>query len=1475
MAAVFSILTTVILYYSQRFLFSPFSFLFSSLRSVILSLYSSILLFFYSSILPPTQHEHSRQHDSPSLSFGSGAGTWEIDVGAILCKNCDKGKYRPSEATGTFCTLCPSGFYSLGAAIACNACPNGRFSAKEDSTTDLFTGCENCPAGFFNNDNVQVGCDKCSVGKISTPGASVCTLCPNGKYSTPTPSSQSSMVYTFCQQCPAGYFDKFQEMDGEYNNAFNISCSECLVGTFAKAGKLICEDCTDGKYSHGTQETNSSVLYTKCENCPAGFYRSAARNDLDKNFIYVECKHCIDGTFSAAGVRECQDCPEGEISKEGLTCESCPAGYYKQGVRCQSCVAGQFSGSGARECQPCQPGKFAANPDLSITEPLTSCENCRAGLFGADGVNCTKCPVGFQSSAASGECGQCARGMYASSTGSTDCALCIHACDSTSPCSSFSSTTGSGALSAQLKNVWYSDEEGQRKCKKCDPKSPVTTGFGCRELVSKDTIIPPFNLRIVVQEGAGKGAGNVVSVSWECVASSEKKTYMLEYNYEKGICATDRATDKNLRTPTDNNNNNTSNPVKAVKADKVDNTIQRMRHQCCSQDDWTPSEKNESSSTSISFPKDTCSPGERMLHNIVMTDQSGLPLPAWCNSLTMLRVRSEIRPEYSEEGKEGMSAEYLTFDGPWYTARSCDPQVHYLKRSIYLNLTKSYNPRDWECVQCFSGSSCYGSVLDEEVRPLFGWYMVNKQWNERSNDWGGKHIERSKEFIPCRHPAACLGAVNDLLINKYTLVNPSCANPPCANYDNEMVGKDPALLDLAPQCDQVAGYRSACPTKNGDDSSDGSSDGSDGNDGSSNTTKTTQMCTLCTRCMPKHRRTNGGFGYECQRCPDDGTNKAFLVLGALVIMGMVFVLLSMGMEDVLDGNASDALTRVFINFLQVIAIFATFPLAWPEPILKLFEVQGVASTIGEFLLNPDCEVSVDILYLYYAKAIAWSFMPVGIIVILYVSWKMWACVLGKGWKIQEEETPEERERRMKSHVSNGGKKRFNLELTSRKPTPKDHFVCCVVILMHVTYPNACQNTFRLLACTEVDTRYYLQADLQQECWEGSHFAMVVCVCLPQVFLYVIGMPLASFTMLVKNRKKLHLARTKYRWGMLYVGLRKDRYYWEAVVCARKAIIYSLSVIGSANAGLEVQTHLAMLVLLGALVAHLIGRPYMKGWELLDKFETTGLVVCFLMMWSGIVFYSDSDRPIRELTTILLFTFNFGFTAFTIMVLIQQKAHEESPIINSCRKMCCCCLSDKNMRQMGSYLPHIKDGGEDWMSSTAPETPYENPFFLNKQIGQKGHNDMDHHAMSTLMNKKDPSIDRPTNPPNDDADKQAKSKKSKKDHLTSASEQESRRKLKNSASRTRSLFEGGKNQLHPPRSGLELTELHTTDKGIAVAIDVGKAKTAAVRGKHGRKVTHIPADWIRHEDSASGIAYYQSPDGTVTWDKPPGPNGESQ
>jgi hypothetical protein len=476
------------------------------------------------------------------------------------------------------------------------------------------------------------------------------------------------------------------------------------------------------------------------------------------------------------------------------------------------------------------------------------------------------------------------------------------------------------------------------------------------------------------------------------------------------------------------------------------------------------------------------------------------------------------------------------------------------------------------------------------------------------------------------------------------------------------------------------------------------------------------------------------------------------------------------MNDVLEGNPSDAMNRILLNFLQVISVFAAFPLKWPEPVLELFRISMAISVLGESLVNPDCELSWSPSTMFYNKMLGWAGVPPVVVFLCMLGWRGYACCHRLPWRkevsrreralhskskkpgrsthygaendkaavalgsgeskmtsrpVQVELTgigteappPSRKEGRHRVkdsslkmlrtsmddnfkdwvatkkvsylEASDAFRKLLLSKLKQRIPTPKDHFCVCSVILLYLCYPSICKNTFRLVVCTKVGDELYLSADPEKPCWTGQHLLMFWAVCLPQFFVYVLGMPLLALVVLYKNRHRLENARTKYRWGVLFVGLRPERYYWDFVVCLRKAAVFSLSVLGSTGDNLAIQTHLAMLVLFLSLLAHLVGRPYEPEWYLLDVFEVSGLVVCWVLMWSGIIFYLDGmSLDHQEFATVCLMCVNVAYAVGVGTILIRQKAQEGATWTVLLRKKVCCKVSDESLKKFGALLPAI-------------------------------------------------------------------------------------------------------------------------------------------------------------------------------------------
>ena len=79
---------------------------------------------------------------------------------------------------------------------------------------------------------------------------------------------------------------------------------------------------------------------------------------------------------------------------------------------------------------------------------------------------------------------------------------------------------------------------------------------------------------------------------------------------------------------------------------------------------------------------------------------------------------------------------------------------------------------------------------------------------------------------------------------------------------------------------------------------------------------------------------------------------------------------------------------------------------------------------------------------------------------------------------------------------------------------------------------------------------WLSADLNEKCFVGRHLAYFVFLVLPQLILYVFGLPFISLYFLKRNVKKLYQNDeiVLFRYGLLYAGYRHDRYYWEGTHC---------------------------------------------------------------------------------------------------------------------------------------------------------------------------------------------------------------------------------------------------------------------------------------------------------------------------------------
>lgn len=110
-------------------------------------------------------------------------------------------------------------------------------------------------------------------------------------------------------------------------------------------------------------------------------------------------------------------------------------------------------------------------------------------------------------------------------------------------------------------------------------------------------------------------------------------------------------------------------------------------------------------------------------------------------------------------------------------------------------------------------------------------------------------------------------------------------------------------------------------------------------------------------------------------------------------------------------------------------------------------------------------------------------------------------------------------------------------------------------------PGVTKAGFSVFNCFEIDNEgYFLVDDLEIECWNESHIANSFGLGIAMIVLWIIGLPvLLLFYMIKYISRSLNSVNNKIRFGFLYNGFRKSKFYWEFFILFRKIIIIGIEI----------------------------------------------------------------------------------------------------------------------------------------------------------------------------------------------------------------------------------------------------------------------------------------------------------------------------
>ena len=117
-----------------------------------------------------------------------------------------------------------------------------------------------------------------------------------------------------------------------------------------------------------------------------------------------------------------------------------------------------------------------------------------------------------------------------------------------------------------------------------------------------------------------------------------------------------------------------------------------------------------------------------------------------------------------------------------------------------------------------------------------------------------------------------------------------------------------------------------------------------------------------------------------------------------------------------------------------------------------------------------------------------------------------------------------------------------------------------------------------------------------------------------------------------------------------------------MVAIRKLCVVAIGTFGTLLGVVDIQAHLALLVVFLSIAAHLYGKPFdmeRKNSKLLFDLELTGLGVCWFTFWGGLLFFLGHEKEnsvndtVKIMMTVMLMMANVTFLIYASWTFARE------------------------------------------------------------------------------------------------------------------------------------------------------------------------------------------------------------------------------
>ena len=111
------------------------------------------------------------------------------------------------------------------------------------------------------------------------------------------------------------------------------------------------------------------------------------------------------------------------------------------------------------------------------------------------------------------------------------------------------------------------------------------------------------------------------------------------------------------------------------------------------------------------------------------------------------------------------------------------------------------------------------------------------------------------------------------------------------------------------------------------------------------------------------------------------------------------------------------------------------------------------------------------------------------------------------------------------------------------------------IVVYLTYPTITNLSLQLFNCLSMDDGSFLRRDLSVQCGTSTQLKMATAIGIPFIVIWSIGFPAYVFTNLNRNRQNFNEKEIISKFGLFFVGLNDEAYFWEVIITNLRKIVF--------------------------------------------------------------------------------------------------------------------------------------------------------------------------------------------------------------------------------------------------------------------------------------------------------------------------------